>query len=547
MMFYKQNRRKGLSLSNTAISLLLFSFTLLYSQATLAQMAQNLFIGNAKAFALGNAVTADPPQIDAIHFNPAGLTRLKGRHYQLKGVAVGFNLESTFTASEEWQSQPSLFGLEGELEPNSKADGLTLFLPGGKMVDLPAALAALGGVSYNEEGSIFTFANAVYAPIIAGVHHDDDNDPARFSGQRRAATRLTYLSPAVGIQLTEDVSIGAALAMSYFGVGAEVGLRFPNALLGTANTLTNTFCDFLPEGDNPDHFESLCRGELDPLEPLANIELALEDYFSPTLNLGILWDVSDWITLGATYQTSIVDTLEGDVTISYPTDVVSYLEGIQPFAQLLPIGLLDTVPTTEELKGAVKIEYPQHFSMGASIKVTRKWKVNVDLKWTELSAWKDWEITFDESSEVLELLDIVFGLLGAEGLSNDGRTITIPRGYEDTWSWAFGTEYQYSDRLALRFGYEPRNTGIPDDKLDVILPIGDIDLYGAGFEYLWDKDTTVDFTVGYVRSRVKIPSNSSSNANSTGPTNFIYNPYAGHHIENSLDVLLFEVSYLKKF
>src|SRR5256885_11955511 len=30
------------------------------------------------AMSLGNAVTADPPGTDSIHFNPAGLTHLKG-------------------------------------------------------------------------------------------------------------------------------------------------------------------------------------------------------------------------------------------------------------------------------------------------------------------------------------------------------------------------------------------------------------------------------------------------------------------------------------
>ena len=38
-----------------------------------AALVENLTMGNAKALALGNAVTADPPGVDAIHFNPAGL------------------------------------------------------------------------------------------------------------------------------------------------------------------------------------------------------------------------------------------------------------------------------------------------------------------------------------------------------------------------------------------------------------------------------------------------------------------------------------------
>jgi len=65
-----------------------------------AQLVQNIFIGNPKALALGNAVTADPPGTDAIHFNPAGLAALKGRQYELKGILADFSLEADFTPGD---------------------------------------------------------------------------------------------------------------------------------------------------------------------------------------------------------------------------------------------------------------------------------------------------------------------------------------------------------------------------------------------------------------------------------------------------------------
>ena len=41
-----------------------------------AQLANNLTIGNPKAKGLANAVTADSTGIDAVHYNPAALTKL---------------------------------------------------------------------------------------------------------------------------------------------------------------------------------------------------------------------------------------------------------------------------------------------------------------------------------------------------------------------------------------------------------------------------------------------------------------------------------------
>ena len=61
-----------------------------------AVITDNLTIGNAKALALGHAVTADPPGIDSIHYNPAGLVRLKGRQAELKFVAGQLGVELKF-------------------------------------------------------------------------------------------------------------------------------------------------------------------------------------------------------------------------------------------------------------------------------------------------------------------------------------------------------------------------------------------------------------------------------------------------------------------
>ena len=52
-----------------------------------ASFTDSLTVGSAKARSLGHAVTADPPGIDSVHFNPAGLVQLNGRQMHLKGIA----------------------------------------------------------------------------------------------------------------------------------------------------------------------------------------------------------------------------------------------------------------------------------------------------------------------------------------------------------------------------------------------------------------------------------------------------------------------------
>src|SRR5690554_7819876 len=80
-----------------------------------AQLAQNLTI-HPKALALGNAVTADPPGIMAVYFNPAGLTKLVGRQFEINLLGVYLDVDADFTAPEGFE----IFGIDGtEIDLNT--------------------------------------------------------------------------------------------------------------------------------------------------------------------------------------------------------------------------------------------------------------------------------------------------------------------------------------------------------------------------------------------------------------------------------------------
>ncbi len=61
-------------------------------------MANDLTIGNPKAMALGNAVTADETGIDSVHYNPAALTRMKGRQATVKLLTGVMDIRAGFKA-----------------------------------------------------------------------------------------------------------------------------------------------------------------------------------------------------------------------------------------------------------------------------------------------------------------------------------------------------------------------------------------------------------------------------------------------------------------
>lgn len=527
-----------------------------------AQLMQNIFLGNPKALALGNAVTADPPGTDAIHFNPAGLARLQGRQYELKGLLVDFSLEADFTPGDQLANVFEQFGDLGLVDPGvanqtSEVDGVSVMLPFLGMTELPVLAAGMGNFTFSADDRPITFGTGVYAPVMLGLTRAAD-DPGIYSSRAVGITRLTYFSPTMGIQLTDTLAVGLGIGFSYFGVGLEFDMRLPNFVLGSFDTLQQANClngiDNLVEniicGDGNN--DGVIDGRLNPFAAVASIEAEVERYLSTSFNLGLLWEATPWLTLGMAYMSGTRDKLQGEVHIRYSDDVrgfVNSLSGNPYIGSLVQFVGVPAHLSSDTTDASVVIEYPQHLALGASVKVTDRLKTNLDVKWTDTAVWDVWEIRFEQPVEFLGILGLIADSLdqGTTGghIGSDG--LFLPRKYESVVSWAIGMEYQYTDQLTLRAGYEPRGSSIPKDKADVIIPIGETFLYALGFGYQWSRDTWIDGALGYVVSKQHIPANGSTNSTSTAIDNFIYNPYAGYDIETRVSVVVGELSIRSAF
>ncbi len=194
-----------------------------------AQMTQNLTI-HPKALALGNAVTADPPPgLMAIHYNPAGLTKLDGRQLEVNLLSIYLDIDADFYADEDYE----IFGISGlETDPltgkqrdpiansSSHTNNVALYVPGYGILRMPPpgpAVAPSAGISIKPPGSKLTFANAFYLPMAAGFYRDK-NDPGGRYQPPQAATlqRTTYLSPTIGYEINDEWSVGAGIHLSHF-------------------------------------------------------------------------------------------------------------------------------------------------------------------------------------------------------------------------------------------------------------------------------------------------------------------------------------------
>lgn len=527
---------------------LLLVLSLVFPKVSNAQLGQNLFTANAKAMALANAVTADPPSMDSVHFNPAGITRIDNRQYLFKLATADFSLTGDFNSTPEYDRFLEENNFEDPYRNSeSKANGVSVILPGAGVVDLPVIIAPAGGLSYQVPGSDFTVATSVYSLLTLGFNRDDD-DPGRYSGKTMSLNRMAYFSPTLGWRVNDSLAIGFGVGFNYMGVALDLDMRVPNMATGLIQRFSNLACDSIEEGGSL--LVDVCQGGLGPTAPLANVNITLEEDLSNTFNFGILWQPAEWVNIGMVYQSGSKDKLQGDYEITFDGEVTQFLEGVNNSLDdnlgfivpiLREIGLPNNDNITIE-RGSAKatIPYPQHFALGTSIQATPRWKVNFDIKWTDTGVWDEWDIEFNQDIEILQLLGLLDNNLRADGL-------VLPRGYNSTWSWALGMEYRWDDRLTLRFGYEPRPSAIPEDKQDFIIPWGEAKLYASGFNYKIDSESSLDLALAYISSKQSIPSGTSTNANDTSSTFLVYAPYAGLDIESELAISILMMNYQKVF
>jgi long-subunit fatty acid transport protein len=537
----------------------------LLAGAASAQLATNIAV-DVKAMSMAHAVTADPPGIMAIHFNPAGLGKLRGRRMDLQFLGVDFGLNSEFSAPPDY----NVFGFSDDPvvcadAPNDGADfcrefrkgrssveGISLYIPIlNDAVDLPPGPLIAGPLpsfAIRPAGSKFTFATATYLPMAAGLYRADD-DPGNFMGKRMALERITYLSPSVGFQASETLYLGASIGLSYQAVLLETDFRAPNELLGFARIIDESICAPF-KGESNIALDlilfGICRPNegLGPFKNLASLEVAMDQRMSPSYNLGVLWEPVDWFAFGAVWHSEVDVHMNGDFVVNYSPATQETINGIGGSATgalaLAVLGIPSRVGESETGLISMDLTMPAHFQTGIKVRPLERWQFNVDAVWVDYSKWDAFNFSFDKATAVTALAR----------LFSPGSTPTrlaFPLGFQSTWNFAFGVQYDMTGRLQLRGGYEPRASAIPDDRRNPMVPINEAQYYSLGLGYKWDKDTDIDLAIATLRSRDNIPANTSCMANCEGIDNIVYNPYAGLDIKTEATINMIGLAFRTAF
>jgi long-subunit fatty acid transport protein len=515
--------------------------------AARAGVTDNLATG-AVAMSLGNAVTADPPGIESIHYNPAGLARLNGINH----------VDTVFGASirnhNKFASAPDIdIGGFKDDPINGKESGpvrqaMALPFIGIPKARLPAVVVPGMGVAYNAPDSRWTFGTMVYLSQAMSMDRTKDpDDPARFDGRLVQLQRLVYLSPAAGYKVSDTLRIGISVPIAYANFAINTDFRAPNKLLGTVGSLQKGVC---PNGNGTviDTLTfGLCgggpEGMIDPFKRAANINFDMQASFDPTVNIGVLWEPKKWFALGVVYQGGARTTYTGRYAFHADPMLRQFTKGLNS-SLLGPIvagitGLPQEIPEYQTGNMTAQVPFPWRVQAGIKLMATDYVQLNADVSYADWAQWNQLTFKFDQSIKLLELARL-FGYA-------DSSQATFQMGFKSVVNYSFGAQLHLSKKLSLRAGYEPRKSSIPGDKLSLLAPLPDTKLRSVGLRYRFNNGSELNLAASYLKGSYHIPARTDCNLNCDGFFNVIYNPYAATTVSGNLVVRYAGLSYTRPF
>jgi long-chain fatty acid transport protein len=255
------------------------------------------------AAARGEAFAATADNPSAIHYNPAGISQLDG--HQIRVGAYGLYFNPTFEA-------PAGRVNAGESYEIEKKDALAPHLY----------------YTYRIPRSPVSFGLGAYAPHGAGVAWPQD------TGFRTVAieSELEYLrlNPVLALEIKPGLSIAIGAMFDDASLYSNQGLR------RTENPLLNYF-----------EFEGDATGQ--------------------GYNLGLLWQINDQWSVGASYRSGTTMQFDGQTTIlNYPT-----------------------ITRETEVPAEMTLDFPYTAVFGVSYRPTEKWnfEINADYSnWSSVSS-----------------------------------------------------------------------------------------------------------------------------------------------------------------
>jgi long-chain fatty acid transport protein len=377
-----------------------------------ALIEQSSGLGNA--FAGGAAAAEDAT---TIFFNPAGMSRLKGKQATVAGSLIAPSAEFSTTVTGLAPFQTGGTGTGGD------AGGVALVPNTYMMVELEPALR---------------FGLGINVPFGLQTEYES-NWVGRFQGIK-SKLQAVNLNPSLSYEVNETVSLG--IGLNYQHVTGELtsminypALIYQNVLLATGNAGT-------------------AAAAATPYAGVEGISTLTGSDSAWGYNLGVLFNVTPQTRIGLAYRSSIKYNLDGTVT----------------FANR-PAALNSSLP---DQSVTLAIDMPDNFAISIFHQMDDKWDFMADANRTGWSSfkelnvkktdgsslgtptpenWKDtWRVSAGASyhydSQWMARIGVAYD---QTPVPDEYRTVRIPD--EDRTWIAVGGQYKLSTESTLDFGY----------------------------------------------------------------------------------------------
>ncbi len=281
-------------------------------------------------------------------------------------------------------------------------------------------------------GDRFGFGIGATSPFGLSNRYDSIGNLAQYTGYHNSL-KMVAMTLSGGVKLHDQISLGGGAVYYNIYKYAQV-LNFPNSFILAPAVGPNTFPDGLARTDTKGSSWGWIASAL----------------YKPTKTQ----------RFGVFYRSKTSVDVHGNVKI----------ENINPL-------LLGTFPTIPNFQTFVRSEVnlPSNLTLAYAYVPSDRWAVEFDLGYTRWSTFKDQDFSFERPNSVLRSLG------------------TIPRDYNDVWSFHLGGHYKATKKVDLMAGGFFYTAASPKDHFDNVIP--DSNRLGGtfGFRYNIFKNTSLDF------------------------------------------------------
>jgi len=160
-------------------------------------------------------------------------------------------------------------------------------------------------------------------------------------------------------------------------------------------------------------------------------------------NLGVLYDINEDTSLGASYRSEVSVGIAGDATFNLPSPALS-----------------TTFPNTA---GETHITLPQQVHAGISYKGFEALIIEAGVRWEGWSSYDELKLDFEQSIPIIGI-----------------TTMTYEKDWRDTWTGNIGAQYQLNDSVSLRAGYLYGGNPVPDKTFEPSIPDSNTHIFTIG-------------------------------------------------------------------